>query len=140
MNMLPDFVHWFLPLLPGALVWLAGAIIAVFTWNRHPRVSLLALLACLLTLFNYVVGNGLQYWALRGRSGNYDVAWWMSVIGLFRTGLSVASSILILCAVFTGRRATYQPPPVDAGLRPPRREPAEQPGDSQDIQKGPRWD
>jgi hypothetical protein len=143
MSALPNAVTWFLPLVPGVIVWGVGAIIAVFTWRRHPRVSLLALLACLLVLFNYVVGGLAQYWLIleSGSGSARQVELWLGLLNLVRTALSVTSAILILCAVFTGRAPTYQPPPVDVSLRTPPREPApaDRPRDSDDIQKGPHW-
>jgi hypothetical protein len=137
----------FLYVVPLTLVWLAGAIMALVTWKRHPSVSLLALLACLLLLFSVVAGSVAQIWIINqqgslGWSGQ-QVGMWLSVLGIARTGLSTVGYILLLCAVFNGRGWSgqpYRPGSLDVSLRPPRGpEPEDEPRDSKDIQKRPHW-
>jgi hypothetical protein len=136
------YMHWFLPVAPIAVVWLVGAILAGATWKRHPTVSLLALLACLLLLFTTVAGSATQYWVISqqmaGGWSTMQVSRAFSLLSLCRVGLSVAGYILLLCAVFNGRAwrgERYAPPPVDTALHPPR-EPA---AESEDIQKRHPW-
>jgi hypothetical protein len=140
---------WFLPVVPIALVWLVGAIIAVTTWKRHPNVSLLALLGCLILLFATVAGSAGQFWIVNqqvaaGWPGG-QMSLWLSAIGFVRSGLGVIGYILLLCAVFSGRGWTgrrYTPGPVDVSLHPPPRDPdpGDAPRDSEDIQKRPHWE
>jgi hypothetical protein len=42
------------------LVWLAGIVIALITWKKHPRVSLLAVVALAILLILNLVGSALN--------------------------------------------------------------------------------
>ena len=42
---------------PVFLVWLAGLVVAVTRWQRHPRVSLLTLIAIITLLLNTWIGT-----------------------------------------------------------------------------------
>jgi hypothetical protein len=134
---------WLMPTAVIAVVWLAGAVVAIATWKRHPTASYLTLLACLALLVAGVVGNSLQFWLItqRGLWSMQQFDLMMQMIGWGRAGLSVMGYILLLCAVFSGRGRPYQPPAVDVSIRPPR-EPAPAdlpPRDSDDIQKPQPW-
>jgi hypothetical protein len=118
-----NLFRFFLPLVPVALVWLAGAVIAVNTWRRHPGVSAVALLGCLVLLFTLIAGNVAQYWIIQLQMvSGWSVAQVQQMLTLLawaRTGLSLAGYVLLLWAVFGWRGQVYRPPPLDLRL-PPR--------------------
>ena len=142
------FYSWFLPMLPIALLWLVGAIVALVTWRRHPQVSLLALLGCLVLLFTSVAFPIAQFWLINQQlsrgSSSAQMGGWLSLLGLARTSSAMLGYVLLLCAVFVGRGwrgQPYAPPPVDISLRTAPREPRPEdryPPDSDDIQEGQR--
>ena len=47
----------FLAQAPMFLVWLAGLVVAIIRWQRHPRVSLLALIGLSLLLLETFIGT-----------------------------------------------------------------------------------
>jgi hypothetical protein len=51
-----------LPQLPLLLVWLVGIVLAVTRWQRHPKVSLLALIALVLALLETILNGFLSMW------------------------------------------------------------------------------
>ncbi len=48
--------------LPVLIVWLVGIVFALVRWPRHPRVSLMAMVAILLALVASVGGQWLNVW------------------------------------------------------------------------------
>lgn len=50
-------LSYFLAEVPIILVWLAGIVVALLRWQRHPRVSLLTLIALIIFLFNLIIGG-----------------------------------------------------------------------------------
>jgi hypothetical protein len=48
--------------LPLLLVWLVGIVLAVARWQRHPKVSLLALIALVLALLETILNGFLSVW------------------------------------------------------------------------------
>ncbi len=138
-----DSIRFFLPIVPVAVLWLVGAVVAVNTWRRHPGVSGVALLGCLVLLFTLVIGNVVQYWVLQLQV----VSGWsaarvvliLTVLGWARTGLNLAGYILLLWAVFGWRAEAYRPPPLDLRL-PPRQPDQDRPpvGEADFRKAGPR--
>jgi hypothetical protein len=103
---------------PASIVWLVGAVLALTTWRRHPRVSQTALVACALLLLSEAVGSVAQFWLITQFS---QLGWSerefnrvMGLISLTRVAFSTVGYVLLLFAVF-GWRATPRFPagPVD---------------------------
>lgn len=102
----------YLPQIPLFLVWLVGIALAVVFWRRHPRVSLLAIIALALFLLGALVGAPVSLWLPmmmqeRGLSP--------SRIGLMLTGVAVAQSLLsavlwgiVIAAIFGWRNGRGQ--------------------------------
>jgi hypothetical protein len=123
-----------LPQLPFYLAWLAGMVVALVTWQRHPMVSLLTLIA--LALFALLaLGGTLGFvWVVNQSGGAAERAWLLSAIGLVRAVVGTAAWVLLLVAVFGWRQPPAprpSPPPFD-----------EEPGEGlphTGIQKGRSW-
>ncbi len=104
----------YLTRLPVLFIWLAGVVLALVWWKRHPRVSLYLLLAVAAlfagSLFNPLVGpSGSPMFAGRyWHSGEMTI---MLVFGgIVQAFLNTAAWVLILLAVFSGRKAPAAPP------------------------------
>ncbi len=97
-------MDWMLQALLEALVWVVGAGLALGRWGRHPRVSLLALLACLLQLAVVALPTVVDLWLLARRSSSGDsLEQHARLLLLFRwgsIGLDIVSAILLLAAAF----------------------------------------
>lgn len=93
--------------IPMVLVDLGGIVYALSYWNRHPRVSLLVVLALVLALANLVVGNAimavLPRWLIERGGDGRDMRSVFTVVGFFRSMLSAVSGILLLAAAFGWR-------------------------------------
>lgn len=135
-----ELFRWFAPMVPYALIWLVGAVVAISTWRRHPNVSLLTLLACLIELAATLGGGLVQFILFRSGSfagGGFDLVLQLTTWG--RVLLSCLGYVLFFCAIFGWRRqAEPFPRPYDD---PPRRAPRDlddygggRPG-SEDIRK-----
>jgi hypothetical protein len=95
---------------PYYVVWLVGIILCAARWQRHPTVSLLALLGFGLLLVQSLVGTFLFYWVVRQQS---DAGWtsqqlssYLTALNLARTAVSSVAWVLILVALFGWR---YRP-------------------------------
>ncbi len=88
-------------------VLIAGIIIAIITWRRHPKISLLTIAATILRAFLDWISPYMFGW-LQGTLGetqippylwiNYYMGWYM-----IRAVLSTASYILIFITIFCWR-------------------------------------
>ena len=105
--------------LPHVLVALVGMILGLIFWRRSPAACLFALLGCGILFLVGVTWPFLNAWSF---SSHMDRGWSavrygqvMAVIGGVGTVLSTIGQILVLVAVFVGRRA----PAPAAGAPPP---------------------
>lgn len=92
---------------PVTLVWLGGIVLAIVSWRRHPRVSLLAAIAMGLLLVSSVVGNLANAWLPLGlhRQGRNLVAFGLagSAISFLRSLFTAGVWVLLLAAIFGWR-------------------------------------
>jgi hypothetical protein len=106
-----------LPQIPLFLVWMVGIVLAVTRWQRHPKVSLLALIALVLALLNSTVNGFLGALAPVMLTEQGMTA---TQIGIIFTIWSFIASIvgtviwgLVLAAIFRWRDDLV--PPVPGG-------------------------
>jgi hypothetical protein len=93
--------------IPLILVWLVGIIIAIARWKKHPRISLLSVIAITGLLFLSIAGNYLGMWLpVMLRANNWNI----SRIGVINTAVGFVRSLLsailwglILAAIFSKR-------------------------------------
>jgi hypothetical protein len=110
-----------LGLSPLLLVWTAGALLAVASWERNPKVAGLVLAAMVLQFVTAVAGSLLTIWVpmhFREHGGNAQLGVIYSVIGGVRSVLSATAWGLMLAAVFASRKPTR--PPSEVGEEPVR--------------------
>jgi MFS family permease len=106
---------------PGLVVDLVGVILALVWWRRHPRVSLLTLLAFGLLASLAVGGSFLFAWLpdhLEQRGWKFaEIGALYMVIALIRSTLSAVALALLLSAIFAGRsnKDRLQTPSTEAG-------------------------
>jgi hypothetical protein len=88
----------FLQRSPAFLVVLIGIILALVRWRRHPRVSLVTILALLLYVFKFVAFTGLYYSVpYLTRHVAYD--WGSVLFGVLDVLNDVATAIVIILLV-----------------------------------------
>lgn len=107
--------------LPLLLVWLAGIGLALARWRAHPRVSLLVTLACAISLVATVLATPLMILPMALREHGWAVTrigFVMSAVGLLLTIASASAWILVLAAVFSGRKPAPAAP-LPAEIAPP---------------------
>jgi hypothetical protein len=92
---------------PGLLASVAGVIVALFFVRRYPQAALLAGMAWVLLIGNYLVGPLAFIRLMRSR---VELGWsadqfarYNMVVAFARTVLSAVSYILLVVAVFIGR-------------------------------------
>jgi hypothetical protein len=102
--------------LPLLLVLLAGVVLAVVTWRRHPKASLLALVGLLLLFVHAVVGVWLLPW-LTFRLGGLRImrtpALRMGVLTLIPALVQTVGLGCLLGAIFLPRQAAPGPASPD---------------------------
>ena len=104
-----------LPQLPLFLVWLVGIVLAVTRWQRHPKVSMLALIALVLTLLETIISNFLSIWlpimlTEQGTSATQIG----TIFGIWRFIASLVGAViwgLVLAAIFRWRDELIPPVP-----------------------------
>jgi len=86
--------------IPGSLIWIIGIVFALWTWRRHPRVSLLILIAfgfqlaqSAFALLVFHLNAPAWFWSL-GRSRYF---------GLISWGMDNLTWALVLIALFLPR-------------------------------------
>jgi hypothetical protein len=104
------FVDSLVVMSPLFVVDLVGVILALVWWRRHPRVSLLTLLAIGLLASAAVGGSFLFAWLpyhleQRGWSFGQTSALY-PVMALIRSALGAVAYALLLSAIFAGRSST----------------------------------
>jgi len=127
-------VNW--PRLPFFLVYIVGIVLALTTWQRHPRASLLSVIAFVLLFLANALAVGSTWYLIFMRSG-MGVGLWLSAANIVITTIIVVAWGLILFALFA--RRPWQPD-RSAGEREryPRQDPerdAPAGPSSQDIRK-----
>ena len=112
------FTAVYLPQLPVLAVFLVGIGVALAFWQRHPTVSLLALIAFVTPFLTTLVGTHLSYWLPRtlieqSRPVSHVAATLAAVSGV-RSLLSAAAFALLVAAVFGWCSAQRR---LEGGLR-----------------------
>lgn len=88
--------------IPAIILSLIGIAVAAIQFSRHPVPSTLVLVACLLSLVRAIAIPLLQG---LGASGTFDNGrQWHTLISAFGTLTSAVTFILMLVAVYSGRR------------------------------------
>ena len=111
--------HALLPILmnslyltPVLLAYVAGIILAVARWQRHPTVSMLVLIACLLGLVVTPLPGAIQVWLVQSQSaqGMAQLSWVFSLIGILSSLVHALIYGLLLAAAFQGRASRFLEP------------------------------
>src|SRR5262245_54518364 len=111
----------FVFLVPLVLVGLAGLIVALVRWRRHPGVSLLTTIALGLYFANFVVSLPLMRWLVRrdhyGTASPDELIRQLDSISFafnLASGITAAASYaLLLCAAFGWRLTAGGQPPAE---------------------------
>ena len=105
--------------LPVILIWLVGIVLAVTRWQRHPKVSLLALIALVLALLETIVNGFLSVWIpVMLTEQGVSTAQMGTVFGIWRFISSIVGAViwgLVLAAIFRWRDDLIPPVPGDGG-------------------------
>jgi hypothetical protein len=99
----------FLVRLPLFLLWLVGIGIAILRWRYHPRVSMSVILGFMILSFAACVGLlivALLPQLMRDFSGNRTIINFIFLIQRIGPFIELAGWILVLVAIFSGRRAS----------------------------------
>src|SRR5262249_44744489 len=106
------FLTQLLGQIPMLLTYVAGGILALVFWRRYPRPSRFTLLAMILLLLTTLVQSFLFSYFIQARD---DFGWSferysmiLSATGLIGSLIRVAAFVLLLTAVFTGRKVAQQ--------------------------------
>jgi hypothetical protein len=109
-NALPSLLRQYLQQSPLILVWLAGIILALIFWRRHPAVSLLTFLASLVFLVKGLLTtwlyHQLPHWIVERNWTHEQIDRVYFFIGISNTVVSALLWGLMLWAIFgwrTGR-------------------------------------
>jgi hypothetical protein len=114
-------------LAPSLIVWLVGIGLALARWRRHPRVSLLSLIAFAVLIVATTTGRFLITWLPLTMQ---ESGWTMAQIGSASVAISAATTmvntlawILVLCSIFGWRAGQQQqsfvaPPPPSFARAP----------------------
>jgi len=117
-SLLVQMIRWIAVQSPIFLVWLAGIVIAIARWRRHPTVSLLTAGACgallLTTVIQVVVFQWLPRWLI-DRGSSADIGEIFLVISVLFCGIRAVCWGVILLALFGWR----SPMPVALPYRIP---------------------
>jgi hypothetical protein len=108
---------------PLLLLWLAGMALAAARWRRHPRVSLLVILACavgITTSLASAVLSVLPMVAMRRGASTPQVGLLVGVLGFFLVLCSTAAWGMVLWAAFSGRPDSRTPQTGEASPRTDR--------------------
>jgi hypothetical protein len=121
------------PQLPLLLVWVAGVILAVVFWRKHPLPALLTLVAMLLLLLQFVFGTLAYAWILSQESSTTkERGMMLMALSGVRSLASAMACGLLLGAVFGWRKPAVggskaaavdvvEPPPETGIQRDPER-------------------
>jgi hypothetical protein len=94
---------------PFFLTMLVGIILCIVFWKRHPKVSLLALIAFIILIVDSLVGMALTAWiTMTAASGKMDGQQFGIVsvtVNCFQSLLTVAAWVMLLFSIFGWRKA-----------------------------------
>jgi hypothetical protein len=97
----------YLPYFPMYLAWLVGAILALVRWHRHPRVSLVMLIATALFIFGLLLQVASFAWLMHQASvggwSSGEIAGAFGLVAVVESVLHTAAYALLLTAVFGWR-------------------------------------
>jgi hypothetical protein len=100
---------------PVLLVWLAGMVIAVVTWRRHPRVSLLTVVALVILLVETLIDTFLSMWLAfilsESQMGAAQIGWVTAVVRVVAAVVAAIAWGITLAAIFGGRK-----PPAEGAM------------------------
>ncbi len=100
-----SFIPVILVQLPLYLVWLVGIILAIAFWRRHPRVSLLTIIALVLFLLEGISGLAFTLatpFLVRGAIANYMAL--NGILSVVQGIVSLIAWIILLVALFGWRQ------------------------------------
>ncbi len=98
--------------LPMFAVYVAGIALAIIHWRRCPRAAAMVLIACVFLPASAVAWDGIVSSMMReGSAGGA----YMTVAWLVYSVAQAAGWLLVIAAVFTGRREADFPVTPDAG-------------------------
>jgi heme A synthase len=101
--------------IPVYLAWIVGLILAVVTWRKHPRASLLTLIGLGMFFVQAVLGNVLSPWLQRAMMRRDVPIRTMQLVlvgrGLITSLVMMIAWTLLLGAIFLPRRSGSSPPP-----------------------------
>ncbi|NOK59037.1 MAG: hypothetical protein GFH27_549349n32 [Chloroflexi bacterium AL-W] len=93
---------------PLFLVWGVGLVVAFLRWQRHPRVSLLLVIALIGLGLDAIIGTSLSIWLpIAHMQSGWNVeqlGWMMGSVSVLRVLFGSVLWGLILVAVFSGRQ------------------------------------
>ena len=105
------FYHFLLMMvrrLPMLLIVLGGCVFAVVRWKRHPRVSLMTLIALMLYLIEGIAFIAILYWLpelmYSMKLSAKASGWLYTIIFFFEDFAFVAVLLILVGAALTGRR------------------------------------
>ena len=97
------------------LLVLGGSTFAIIRWKRHPRVSLMTVLALVIYFFEGMIFLAILYWLpdmMQSLQLSPKASGWLySVIFFFEDFVFALVIILLVGAAFTGRGAADKPSP-----------------------------
>ncbi|TMQ35040.1 MAG: hypothetical protein E6K70_04395 [Planctomycetota bacterium] len=106
-NYFIDLFWYFAPQLPVIAIWLLGIILACLSWRKHPQVSLMALAAFGIQLFQSVFGIFVLFEVTRGGISQgwtaQQISTVFATVNYLRAGLSAVAWVLVLLAIFRWR-------------------------------------
>ena len=106
--------------LPLYLAWLAGLVVAIVTWRRHPAVSLIASIAFVVLLALTFATRVLNIWLARfliGTGWTADqIGIFYGVYGLVFAVIEALAWVLVIVAMFRWRAGApnAEPPPFQS--------------------------
>ena len=115
-GLLSELIKICLPLTPLFLAWIAGMVLSIVWWQRHPKISLLAFLGfagLLLSLFGNIVMN---LWVSRimFRNGSWtgeQMSTFYSVKSVITSLLEAGLTAMLIYAIFGWRQQQVRPAP-----------------------------
>jgi hypothetical protein len=99
----------FLVHIPTLLVWIAGAVLALMHWRKHPQVSMFTLAALGIFMVLTVAGTILSVWLpvtiMRDSGDSNRLGITLAISGCIQSLIAAGAWGLILAAIFKGRPA-----------------------------------
>ena len=95
--------------IPTLLVWIAGAVLAIMHWRKHPQVSMFTLAALGIFLVLTIAGTILSVWLpvtiMRDSGDSSRLGITLAISGCIQSLIAAGAWGLILAAIFKGRPA-----------------------------------